>query len=63
MKVKAYFLTTVSTVAFAGVASAADLPMVSKAPPVVAPVVNWTGPYIGVHAGVARLNYSQSTDV
>jgi outer membrane immunogenic protein len=34
-----------------GAASAADLPMYTKAAPVVAPVANWTGFYIGGNVG------------
>lgn len=34
-----------------GAASAADLPMYAKAAPVAAPVVNWTGLYIGGNVG------------
>jgi outer membrane immunogenic protein len=42
----------VSIVAFAGAASAADLPakVYTKAPP-IAPIYNWTGIYVGIDAG------------
>jgi outer membrane immunogenic protein len=49
---KPHFLATVSSVALAGVASAADLParMPTKAP--VAPVAaTWTGFYLGINGG------------
>jgi outer membrane immunogenic protein len=43
-----------SVAAFANGASAADLPMYTKAPPVmVAPVYNWSGFYIGANGGGA----------
>ena len=44
----------VSIVAFAGAASAADLPakVYTKAPP-IAPIYNWTGFYVGINAGGA----------
>ena len=40
-----------STILGVGAASAADLPMYTKAAPVVAPVINWTGFYIGGNVG------------
>ena len=42
-----------SIAGFASAASAADLParVYTKAPPVVAPVYNWGGFYIGLNAG------------
>jgi outer membrane immunogenic protein len=45
----------VSITGFAGLASAADLPanVYTKAPPVVAPIYNWGGFYIGLDAGGA----------
>jgi opacity protein-like surface antigen len=53
----------VSTVAYAQIASAADMPV--KAPgykaPVVAPLYNWTGPYIGI-AGGYGWGHSNQTD-
>lgn len=53
---KPYLLATASTVALAGAAGAADLPVAypTKAPPPV-PVLNWTGPYIGVNGGAVWL--------
>jgi outer membrane immunogenic protein len=41
----------VGSVLCVSAASAADLPMYTKAAPVVAPVVNWTGLYIGGNVG------------
>ncbi len=53
----------ISTVAFAQIASAADMPV--KAPvykaPVAAPLYNWTGPYIGI-AGGYGWGHSNQTD-
>lgn len=46
-----YLLATVSALALASTAQAAD--MRAKAPAQVIPVWNWTGWYIGAHAGVA----------
>jgi outer membrane immunogenic protein len=45
----------VSVAGFAGAASAADLPskVYTKAPPVVAPIYNWGGFYIGINGGGA----------
>ena len=53
---KRYLLATVSTLALAGAASAADLPrpFPTKAPPIA--VWSWTGPYIGVNGGAVWLN-------
>ncbi|MBI3759452.1 MAG: porin family protein [Deltaproteobacteria bacterium] len=53
---KKYLLATTAIVAMAGAASAADLPL--KAAPAYVPVANWTGPYIGAHVGVGRMNSS-----
>jgi outer membrane immunogenic protein len=52
---KRYLLATTCVAALSGGAMAADLPLKSRAP-VYAPVANWTGPYIGAHVGVARMN-------
>ena len=56
-------LATVALVGFASTASAADMPV--KAPiykaPVVAPLYNWTGPYIGI-AGGYGWGHSNQTD-
>jgi outer membrane immunogenic protein len=50
---KAYLLSSVSSLAFAGTVAAADMRMPVKAPPPVVVVSTWAGPYIGVNAGVA----------
>jgi opacity protein-like surface antigen len=56
-------LATVAVIGFASLASAADLPV--KAPvykaPAVAPLYNWTGPYIGI-AGGYGWGHSNQTD-
>jgi outer membrane immunogenic protein len=49
MKFKLSLLAAALLAAFSSSASAAD--MAVKAPPAVAPVVNWTGGYIGAFAG------------
>jgi outer membrane immunogenic protein len=51
---KKIFIATITTVAFAAPALAADLPVrtYTKAPPpIVDPIYNWTGFYIGLNAG------------
>ncbi|MFL9827221.1 outer membrane protein [Rhodoplanes sp. SY1] len=50
---KKLLLGTVALIAIAGTASAADLRMPVKAPPVIAPVFSWTGCYIGGYVGGA----------
>jgi outer membrane immunogenic protein len=52
---KSFLLGTVSCLALASAAVAADMPM--KAPPVAA-IPTWAGPYIGVNAGVAWHRWS-----
>jgi outer membrane immunogenic protein len=53
-------LATVAVLGFTSVASAADMPV--KAPaPIVAPLYNWTGPYIGI-AGGYGWGHSGQTD-
>ena len=53
-------LTAVAVLGFTSVASAADMPV--KAPaPIVAPLYNWTGPYIGI-AGGYGWGHSDQTD-
>lgn len=47
---KRYLLTTVSSLALASVASAADMPVKALPPPAV--VQLWAGPYIGINGGV-----------
>jgi outer membrane immunogenic protein len=67
MRCKSLLLATVSSLAIvstATVAAAADIP--ARAPiPVKAPIVsaayNWTGFYIGIHAGGAWLDHNQRT--
>ncbi len=52
-QVRSFFLaSTISVVAAAG-ASAADLPIYTKAPPPPAPIFSWTGFYLGGNAGGA----------
>jgi outer membrane immunogenic protein len=52
---KQILLAGVSLLALAGTAVSADMTMVRKAP-VAAPVLpSWTGPYIGISGGIARL--------
>ena len=59
MKSRLFLLSTVSALALAGNAFAADLPV--KAPPqVVAAVTSWTGPYIGAHGGIGWLRAKQT---
>ena len=51
---KKFLLATVGLLALLGMAapaSAADLPVKAPPPPVVAPVYNWTGFYIGANGG------------
>ena len=53
-------IAAVSTIAFAQIVSAADLPV--KAPTLVAaPLYNWTGPYAGIAGGVVW-GHSKQTD-
>jgi outer membrane immunogenic protein len=51
----------VSAIVGVGAASAADLPMYSKAPPVVAPIYDWSGGYVGVEGG-GGWGHSDQTD-
>lgn len=48
---KALFVAMLATTALATSAIAADMPMAVKARPVVAPISDWTGVYLGVSAG------------
>ncbi|CAL8973678.1 hypothetical protein RHODGE_RHODGE_00881 [Rhodoplanes serenus] len=50
---KKVLLASAAILAMAGVASAADMRMPVKAPPVIAPVFSWTGCYIGGYVGGA----------
>jgi outer membrane immunogenic protein len=54
---KKFLLATVGLVALFGMAapaSAADMPVKAPPPPVVAPIYNWTGFYIGANGGWAQ---------
>src|ERR1019366_10453762 len=52
-------LAAVAVLGFTSVASAADMPV--KAPaPIVAPLYNWTGPYIGIAGGYGWGNSNQT---
>jgi outer membrane immunogenic protein len=54
---KQLFLGTVALTVLATAASAADMaPSYAKAPPMAAPIYNWTGFYIGLNAGAASTN-------
>ncbi|RAI43307.1 outer membrane protein [Rhodoplanes roseus] len=50
---KTFLLGTVAAIAVVGTATAADMRMPVKAPPVVAPVFSWTGCYVGGFVGGA----------
>jgi outer membrane immunogenic protein len=58
LKARLHLLSTVSALALAGNAFAADLP-VKAPPPVAAAVFSWTGFYVGAHGGVAWLRHKQ----
>ena len=62
MKPRIHLLSTVSALALAGSAFAADMPV--KAPPRPAVVVapTWSGFYVGGHGGVAWLRHKQNID-
>jgi outer membrane immunogenic protein len=47
---KRLFLASLALLALAGHATAADLPVYTKAPPPV-PIWNWAGFYAGINAG------------
>jgi outer membrane immunogenic protein len=53
---KKYLLATTCVAALSGGAMAADLPMKAAPPAYQVPVSSWTGPYVGAHVGVARMN-------
>ena len=55
MKARLYLLSTVSALALAGSAFAAEAP-----PPVVVAAPTWTGFYVGGHAGFAWLRHSDN---
>lgn len=61
-RIQCALLATVAVIGFASIASAADMPV--KARPMVSPVYNWTGFYIGVNGGYGWSPYSdQLTDL
>jgi outer membrane immunogenic protein len=51
----------VSAIFGIGAATAADLPMYTKAAPIVAPIFDWTGGYIGIEGG-GGWGHSDQTD-
>lgn len=55
-RTKTILLATLSSLALAGAASAADLAPVYKAPPMA--VASWTGFYIGANVGAVRHDFS-----
>jgi len=58
---KNLLLATTAVVAiYGGTAQAADLPLQAAAPAYL-PVANWTGPYVGAHLGVGRMNETSRT--
>jgi len=61
-RLRLFLLATVSSTALTANAVAADMQMPAKAPPSVAPVVTWSGPYAGFSLGAA-FNKSSFTDV
>ena len=56
-----FLLSSFAFVGLVGTAVAADLPV--KAPPIVAPVFNWTGCYVGGYVGGAWTNHQGNNDV
>jgi outer membrane immunogenic protein len=61
---KKFLLSTVALVALGASASAADLaPRYAKAPMMVDPAYNWTGFYVGLHAGAASTDGDLTTQV
>lgn len=55
-KLRMALLASAAVVGAGGGAYADDSGLAYKAPPI--PYANWTGPYVGAHVGVARLNSS-----
>ncbi len=53
-------IATASTIAFTQIATAADMPVKAPVAP-VAPLYNWTGPYVGIEGGVGW-GHSKQTD-
>ena len=51
MKIAVRLCALVAAVLASGAAHAADLRPVLKAPPLVASIYNWSGFYVGAHAG------------
>jgi len=61
---KKFLLSTVALVALGASASAADLaPRYTKAPSMVDPAYNWTGFYVGLHAGAGSTDGDLTTQV
>jgi outer membrane immunogenic protein len=60
---KKFLLGTLGLAAMAAPALAADLPAAYKAPPVVTPVYDWTGFYIGGNGGWGQVNNCWDVDV
>jgi outer membrane immunogenic protein len=59
---KKFLLSTVALVALGASASAADLaPRYTKAPTMIDPAYNWTGFYVGLHAGAASSDGALTT--
>jgi outer membrane immunogenic protein len=60
---KKFLLSTVALVALGASASGADLaPRYTKAPTLVDPAYNWTGFYVGLHAGAASSDGDLTTE-
>jgi outer membrane immunogenic protein len=59
MKARLHLLSTVSALALAGSAFAADMP-VKAPPPVVVVAPSWTGFYVGGHGGIGWLRHKQT---
>jgi outer membrane immunogenic protein len=59
VKARLYLLSTVSALALAGNAFAADMP-VKAPPPAPAAIFSWTGFYVGGHGGFGWLRHSQA---
>jgi outer membrane immunogenic protein len=62
MKIKTYLMATTWSLALVGAASAADLPLKSRAVHALPPAAVWEGPYVGIHGGIGRANFSVTFD-